>query len=157
MAGLDNVTANGLNCFLLLEDVVTSLTDAKLRRALLRQLEQSKRYLKIAYRMHCEILSTCETHCISFALCNKKFENLQLDHDQNHTKTCHQCALLLSTIEAIGNLVSDVSKDQDELMYAYDKIQYFLMDGPYCQKCARGKGKSTCHAVTISYNGILVK
>ena len=42
MTGLDNVTANGLKGFLLLEDVVTSLTDAKLRRALLRQLEQSK-------------------------------------------------------------------------------------------------------------------
>ena len=64
--------------------------------------------------MHCETLSSCETHCISFALSNKKFENLQLDHDHNHTETCYQCALLLSTIEAIGNLVSDVSKDQDE-------------------------------------------
>ena len=42
MAGLDNVTANGLKSFLLPEDVVTSLTDAKLRRVLLRQLEQSK-------------------------------------------------------------------------------------------------------------------
>ena len=71
MAGLDNVTANGLKGFLLLEDVVTSLTDAKVRRALLRQLEQSKRYLKIGYRMHCETLSSCETHCISFALSNK--------------------------------------------------------------------------------------
>ena len=62
----------------------------------------------------------CKTHCISFALSNKIFENLQLDHDHSHTETCHQCALLLSTIEAIGNLVSDVSKDQDEkdeLMY----------------------------------------
>ena len=120
MAGLDNVTANGLKGFILLEDVVTSLTGAKLRRALLRQLEQSKRYLKIGYRMHCEILSSCETHCISFALGNKKFENLQLDHDHNHTVTCHQCALLLSTIEAIGSIVLDVSKDQDEkdeLMY----------------------------------------
>ena len=70
--------------------------------------------------MHCKILSSCATHCISFALSNKKFENLQFDHDHNHTETCHQCALLLSTIEAIGNLVSDVSKDQDEkdeLMY----------------------------------------
>ena len=120
MAGLDNVTSNSLKRFLLLVDVVTSLTDAKLRRALLRQLEQSQRYLKIGYRMHCETLSSCETHCISFALSNKKFENLQLDHDHNHTETCHQCALLLSTAEVIGNLVSDVSKDQDEkdeLMY----------------------------------------
>ena len=64
--------------------------------------------------MHCETLSSCETHCTSFALSNKKFENLWLDHNHNHTETCHQCALLLSTIEAIGNLVSDVSKDQDE-------------------------------------------
>ena len=31
MAGLDNVTANGLMGFLLLEDLVTSLTDAQLR------------------------------------------------------------------------------------------------------------------------------
>ena len=87
---------------------------------MLRQLEESKQYLRIGYRMHCETLSSCETHCISFALSNKKFKNLQLDHNHNHTETCHQCALLLSTIGAIGNLVSDVSKDQDEknkLMY----------------------------------------
>ena len=150
MAGLDNVIANGLNGFLLLEDVVTSLTDAKLRRALLRQLEQSKRYLKIGYRMH------CETRCISFALSDKKFENLQPNHDHNHTKTCHQCALLLSTTEAIGNLLRSFKGSRRERRIdawcKYGKVQYFLMDGPYCQKCATGKGKSTCHAVTISYN-----
>ena len=87
---------------------------------MLRQLEQSKRYLKIRYGMHCETLSSCETQCISFALSIKKFENLHLDHDRNHTEIFHQCALFLSTIEAIANLVSDVSKDQDEkdeLMY----------------------------------------
>ena len=70
--------------------------------------------------MHCETLRSCETHCISCALSNKKLENLQLDHDHNHTETCHQYALLLSTIEAIGNLVSDVSKDQDEK----DEVMY---------------------------------
>ena len=53
-------------------------------------------------------------------LANKKFENLQLDHDHSHTETCHQCVLLLSTIEVIGNLVSDVSKDQDKK----DKLMY---------------------------------
>ena len=69
MVGFDNVTANDLKGFLLLEDVViTSLTDAKLR-----QLEQSKRYLKIGYRMHCETLSSCENPCISFAISNKIF------------------------------------------------------------------------------------
>ena len=72
MAGLHNATANGLKGFLFLEDVVTSLTDAQLRRALLRQLEQSKQYLKIGYRMHCETLSSCETQCISFALSKQK-------------------------------------------------------------------------------------
>ena len=50
MAGLDNVTANGLEDFLLLEDVETSLTDAKLRRALLRQLEQNKNRVQNALR-----------------------------------------------------------------------------------------------------------
>lgn len=131
MAGLDNVTANGLKGFLLLENVVTSLTDVKLRRALLRQLEQSKRYLKIGYRMHCEISSSCETHCISFALSNQAFENLQLDHRHIHTETCQQCALLLSTIEAVGNLVSDVSKDQDEeneIMYDVNMAKSSILE-----------------------------
>ena len=82
--------------------------------------------------MHCETLSSCETHCICFALSNKKFENLQLDHDHSHTETCHQCALLLSTIEAIGNLVSDVSKDQDEkdeLMYDVNMAKSNIFNG----------------------------
>ena len=77
MAGLDNITVKG---FLLLEDILSTLTDTKLKRAFLRQLEQSKRYLKIGYRLHCETLSNCDTHCISFALSNTKSESLQIEH-----------------------------------------------------------------------------
>ena len=71
----------------------------------LRQLEQTKRYLKIGYRIHCETFSNCDTHCISFALSNTKPESLQIEHNHLHNETCHQCALLMSTNEAIRNLV----------------------------------------------------
>ena len=114
MAGLDNTTANGLEGFLLLEDIVSTLTDAKLKRAFLRQLEQSKRYLKIGYRLHSETFSNCDTHCISFALSNTQSESLQIEYNHLHNETCHQCALLMSTIEAVTNLVTDVSSDEDE-------------------------------------------
>ena len=107
MAGLDNITASGLKGFLLLEDTVSTLTDAKLKRAFLRQLEQS-RYLKIGYRLHCETFSNCDTHCISFALSNTESKSLQIEHNHLHNETYHQCALLMSTIEAITNLVTDV-------------------------------------------------
>ena len=114
MAGLDNVTANWLKGFLLLEDIVSTLTDAKLKSAFLRQLEQSKWYLKIWYRLHCETFSNCDTHCISSALSNTKSESLQIEHNHLHNETCHQCALSMSTVEAITNLVTDVSSDEDE-------------------------------------------
>ena len=79
MAGLGNTTANGLEGFLLVEDIVSTLIDAKLKRAFLRQLEQSKRCLKIGYRLHCETFSNCDTHCISFALSNIKSESLHVN------------------------------------------------------------------------------
>ena len=114
MAGLDSIAANRLKGFLLLEDIVSTLTDAKLKRVFLRQVEQSKQYLKIGYRLHCETFSNCDTHCISFALSNTKSESLQIKHNHLHNETCHQCALLMSTIKAITNLVTDVSSDEDE-------------------------------------------
>ena len=114
MAGLDNITANGLTGFLFSEDIVSTLTDAKLKRASLRQLEQSKRYLKIGYRLHCETFSNCDTHCTGFALRNTTSESLQIELNHLRNETGHQCALLMSTIEAITNLVTDVSSDEDE-------------------------------------------
>ena len=70
--------------------------------------------MKIGYRLHCETFSNCGTHCISFALSNTKSESLQIEHNHLHNKTCYQCALLMSTIEAVTNLVIDVSSDEDE-------------------------------------------
>ena len=70
--------------------------------------------MKIGYRLHCETFSNCDTHCINFALSSTKSESLQIEHNHLHNEKCHQCALLMSTIEAVTNLVTDVSSDEDE-------------------------------------------
>ena len=43
-----------------------------------------------------------------------------MEHNHLHNETCHQCALFMSNIEAITNLLTDVSSDEyerDELLY----------------------------------------
>ena len=58
-----------------------------------------------------------ETASSSAIVSNTKSESLQIEHNYLYNETFHQCALLMSTIEAITNLVTDILSDErDELL-----------------------------------------
>ena len=77
MAGLDNLTVDGLKGFLILSDTVKKICDDSKERKLLQQhLEDGKRYLKVGYRMHCKDINPIDTHCIRFALLHLKMKTL---------------------------------------------------------------------------------
>ena len=69
LAGLDNTTANGLEG---IDGLTKVLKDEKLNfeeaKLLSDKLEAGKRYIKVAYKMHCSDQSECATHCCTFAL-----------------------------------------------------------------------------------------
>ena len=66
MAGLDNVTADGLQGFKTIENITANiLDDLKKIGALKKKLEHGKRYLKLSFGLH-----SVNIHCISHALYN---------------------------------------------------------------------------------------
>ena len=85
MAGLDNLTADGLKGFLVLSDTVKKICDDSKERKLSQQhLQDGKRYLKIGYRMHCKDISPIDTHCVRFALLHSQDEDFKPHHDHEH-------------------------------------------------------------------------
>ena len=120
MAGLDNLTADGLKGFLILSDTVKKIcNDSKERRLLQQHLEDGKRYLKIGYRMHCKDISPIDTHCIRFALFHSQDEDFKPHHDHEHQDVCEQCLSLFLTIDAVEKLavaIDDIELRQ-ELLY----------------------------------------
>ena len=91
MAGLDNLTADGLKGFFILSDTVKICDDLKERKLLQQHLEDGKRYLKIGYRMHCKDIKPIDTHCIRFALLHSQDEDFKPHHDHEHQDVCEQC------------------------------------------------------------------
>ena len=71
LGGLDNTTANGLqgidNLTKLLKDEHLNFEETGL---ISDKLEAGKRYIKVAFKMHCSDQSECATHCCTFALSN---------------------------------------------------------------------------------------
>ena len=57
MAGLDNLTADGLKGYLILSEDMKICDNSKERKLLQQHLEDGKQYLKIGYRMHCKDVS----------------------------------------------------------------------------------------------------
>ena len=66
LAGLDNTTADGLNGFSILADIVEKYF--KENKGIVDNPEGGKRYLKNGLPQHFVDHSTCASHCISFAL-----------------------------------------------------------------------------------------
>ena len=74
LAGLDNTTAGGLNCFSILIDIVKKYFAGN--KGIVGNLKMGKRYLKIGYPQHCIYHSSCALRCISFALSDTTDPNL---------------------------------------------------------------------------------
>ena len=131
MAGLENLTADGLKGFLILSGTVKKICDDSKERKLLQQhLEDGKRYLKIGYRMHCKDISPIDTHCIRFALLHSQGEDFKPHHDHEHQDVCEQCLSLFLTIEAVEKLavaIDDIELRQ-ELLYDIKLSRTYIIE-----------------------------
>ena len=107
LAGLDNTTAEDLNGFKTLKNIVSNFIGQK--KHYLGCLEYAERYLKIAHPQNCQDHSECPTHCISLALSDPNGSNLQRSqHCSNgHSGTCNDC----SDLDNLLNELTDLGKD----------------------------------------------
>ena len=109
-AGLDITTADGLNGYNTLEDILKK--HFKSNERLIDSLEKGKRYIRIGYPQHCTDHNPCTSHCISYALSDKLNHNLTkevLYRVEEHDNICELCSNIFSTI---GNII-DAIKESD--------------------------------------------
>ena len=117
LAGLDDTTAEGLNGFKTLENIITNFLGRK--KQLLDRLDQAKRYLKIAYPQNCVEHSQCSSHCISLALSDPNEGNLSKDRhcSEGHNATCKDCTNMYSLLDELPDMVNGLPNSKD---LAYD-------------------------------------
>ena len=116
LGGLDNTTANGLEGIdgltKVLKDETLNFEDAK---QLSHKLESGKRYIKVAYKMHCSDQSECATHCCTFALSNPLVTELQQTRQHQHTMSCPECNDVMTTLDTILDLAE--KNGDPEILY----------------------------------------
>ena len=108
LAGLDDITADGMNGF---ETIRTVLSDLKCRRDLLDDLEKSKRYLKMVYQGHCNTSSQIATHNTAFALSTPKEEPCLNVSDE----VCDDCLSLFRVLQEAIDLAA--STENEDVIY----------------------------------------
>ncbi|CAC5355083.1 unnamed protein product [Mytilus coruscus] len=84
---------------------------------ILKDLSDSKRYLKCDYKVHLETKSDIPDHCLSFALSDqdKLLQNDWLDH--SHNKGCKNCQILTNVLQTIQQKLNDLKDKIDENLF----------------------------------------
>ena len=112
LGGLDNTAANGLqgidNLTKLLKDEHLNFEETG---PISDKFEAGKRYIKVAFKMHCSDQSECATHCCTFALGNPLDTDLQQTCDHQHP----DCNDILATLDK--NLDQAEKKSDPEVLY----------------------------------------
>jgi hypothetical protein len=120
--GLDNVSAQGMEGFNLLEDMCKRLQlfgeTIEWMKKVSNKISAFKDYLKVGYRNHISICSDCPFHCIMYSLSDSCNSSFAVKCAHVHNKDCNEC-LLLGNIsqdlsEAISKLKDDVMKTEME-------------------------------------------
>jgi len=127
MAGLDNTTSDGLKGFqLLIEQLNKFEIDSKTKSQIKKELDDSKRYLKLKYPLHCTEESQIGTLCLSFALYHPNDDDFQPEHDHGaHTEVCNDCFRLIQGLEHVLSWMKHILRSvrQDEAkQYAMENI-----------------------------------
>ena len=108
LASLDNTTADRLNVYNTLEDILKK--HFKSNKRLSDSLEKGKRYIKIGYPQHCTDHNPCASHCISYALSDKLNHNLTkevLCRVEEHDSIWELCNNIFSTIDEIIDFINE--------------------------------------------------
>ena len=107
LAGLDDVTAAGMNGFNVLEKFVKKMKMKETEES----LERGKRYLKTTYQIHCSNpVTTISSHSAMFALSDPNDTSLQADTEITNDN-CAECYKLFHAIEIIQE--ESASSDPD--------------------------------------------
>ena len=112
LVGLDDTTAEGLNGFKTLENIVSIFIGQK-KKHYLDYLEHAKRYLEIVYPQSCQDHLECPTHCISLALSDPNGSNLQRNqhYSNGHSGTCNDCSDLHNLLNELTDLGKHLPND----------------------------------------------
>ena len=150
---LDNTTIDGLNCFIILADIVKKYFAGN--KGIVDNLEKGKQYLKIGYPQPCVDDFTCAPHCISFALSDTADPSLCKERQcgfENYNSFCDQCSNLYSTIDQIIDLVrksvQNKQTNKNDLLYATsntkNNIQHFKINFSHNLSCSTKQNKNQC-------------
>ena len=111
LAGLDDVTASGMNGFTTLQSLARRFNENEI----VASLEQSKRYLKTRYQIHCSDSQTQITsHCAKFALSDPTDKRLISETDVSE-EVCPECFELCKTIQKVEDIAKENCVDDDTM------------------------------------------
>ena len=113
--GLDNITADGLEAFKALNDIVKALEgrgvlDNSTKDRILHQLRDGQNYLKRNFKFHVLLDSSCADHCIRWACSDAKDIQFQSSCEHEHTDGCKDCNTITTLLEQICML--DLNEDE---------------------------------------------
>nr|XP_047133273.1 uncharacterized protein LOC124811529 [Hydra vulgaris] len=111
LAGLDDVTASGMNGFQTLQKLAQRFRSKSLKAA----LEKGKRYLKTSYQTNCSVNdSNISSHSSKHALSDPSEKNLQSNTEISEV-VCADCYDLCKAIEMTKELTIQNSDDADSI------------------------------------------
>ena len=124
LAGLDDVTAAGMNGFSTLSQVAENMKEKDVVKA----LEKGKRYLKSTYPAKCARDSFFYTHSTTFALSDDADVDLEEPTFAIADEDCADCVELISSMAKVQKLVEE--RGDDDLLYdvniALDDIKAYM-------------------------------
>ena len=109
LAGLDDITAAGMNGFKMLHGIAEKWKYSDVSKS----LEKGKRYLKSNYPERCSMNSQIRSHSTSFALSDAADPDLNQTFDNQGD--CADCTDLISSLNKIKDVVSQ--SNDDDLLY----------------------------------------
>lgn len=131
LSGLDNTTADGLNGFSILNDLVKKLDiDIFHQECLSEKIDMGKRYLKTMYKVHCKKSSLCASHCTQFSLSSPNDIDFRVICDHEHTIKCLECESLMSTLDEIFIKVKDLKDcaEKNEIVYDFNIARKHIVE-----------------------------
>ena len=101
----------------------------------LRQLKDSKRYLKTSYRLHgSESESICPDHCPTFALSDEENGSFKNTCTHAHDSICQECETLKDVIAGIHEKISCAStvfyskEQKEDLMFDCERAKLDVLE-----------------------------
>ena len=123
LAGLDDITAMGMNGF----DTLKQISERLQRKDIVASLEKSKRYLKLHYQNKFDATSERASHNPLHALSYPHNSNLQYSYSLNDEVNCKDCYDLCHSIDSLSKIATECKADEDT-MYELEAAKKNIID-----------------------------